>query len=75
MVEDSPSPPRIGPAMVAYIAAFLAAIYVWLAWHPQGLALALTIASPGWRGRPIAAAGRARAPTPPNVPIPAARSR
>jgi hypothetical protein len=51
MVEDAP-PPRIGPAMVTYIAAVLAALCVWLAWHPQGLALALTLAAPlaamGW---------------------------
>jgi hypothetical protein len=51
MIEDAP-PPRIGPAMVTYIAAVLAALCVWLAWHPQGLALALTLAAPlaamGW---------------------------
>jgi hypothetical protein len=51
MAEDAP-PPRIGPAMVTYITAVLAALCVWLAWHPQGLALVLTIAAPvaamGW---------------------------
>jgi hypothetical protein len=55
MVEDSPLPPRMGPAVVTYVAAFLAALYVWIAYHPQGLALALTIAAPvaafGWLAR------------------------
>ena len=46
MVEDSPLPPRIGAAVVTYVASLGAAIYVWAAYHPQGLALALTIAAP-----------------------------
>src|SRR6185369_3281817 len=55
MVEDSPLPPRMGPAIVAYVATFLGALYVWIAYHPQGVALALTIAAPvaalGWLAR------------------------
>jgi hypothetical protein len=46
MNEGSPRPPRIGYAVVTYIAAFLAALYVWLAWHPEGVMLALTVAAP-----------------------------
>lgn len=46
MVEDTPPPPRIGPAAVTYIATFLAALYVWGAYRPQGAALALTVAAP-----------------------------
>src|SRR3954451_3234122 len=55
MVEESPLPPRMGPAIVAYVATFLAAAYVWIAFHPQGVALALTFAAPvaalGWLAR------------------------
>jgi len=46
MVEEAPLPPRMGPAVVTYVATFLAAIYVWAAYRPQGVALALTIAAP-----------------------------
>jgi hypothetical protein len=46
MTEDSPLPPRIGPAVVTYVATFLAAIYIWVTYHPQGAALALTVAAP-----------------------------
>jgi len=46
MVEDAPLPPRMGPAVVTYVAALFAAIYVWAAYRPQGVALALTIAAP-----------------------------
>jgi hypothetical protein len=46
MVEDSPLPPRMGPAVVTYVATLLAAIYVSVAYHPRGAALALTIAAP-----------------------------
>src|SRR5436305_15056425 len=55
MVEDSPHPPRMGPAVVTYVATLFAAIYVWAAYHPQGLVLALNIAAPvaalGWLAR------------------------
>jgi hypothetical protein len=55
MVEDTPLPPRMGPAVVTYVATLLAAIYIWAAYHPQGVALALTIAAPvaalGWLAR------------------------
>ncbi len=46
MTEDSPLPPRMGPAVVTYVATLLAALYVWGAYRPQGLALGLTIAAP-----------------------------
>src|SRR4051812_32084198 len=46
MVEESPLPPRIGPAVVTYVVTLLAALAIWIAYHPQGLALALTIAAP-----------------------------
>jgi len=36
----------MGPAVVTYVATFLAAVYVWAAYRPQGVALALTIAAP-----------------------------
>jgi len=61
MAEESPLPPRMGPAVVTYVATLLAALYVWVAHHPQGALLALTIAAPvaallwlarqGWRRR------------------------
>src|SRR3954469_17077877 len=54
MVEETPMP-RMGPAMVAYVVTLLAAIAVWTAFHPHGLALALTIGAPvaalGWLAR------------------------
>jgi hypothetical protein len=54
MVEDAPMP-RMGPAVVAYVVTLLAAIWVWTACHPHGLALALTIIVPvaalGWLAR------------------------
>jgi len=46
MTEDNPLPPAMGPAVVTYVATLLAALYVWIAHHPQGVALALTIAAP-----------------------------
>ena len=46
MIEEKPLPPRMGPAVVTYVATFLAAIYVWVAYRPEGVALALTIAAP-----------------------------
>jgi hypothetical protein len=46
MVEDSPLPPRVGPAVVTYVATLLAALYVWIAYHPQGAALVLTLGAP-----------------------------
>ncbi len=49
--SDAP-PPRIGPAIVTYLAALLAALFVWATWRPHGLALVLTVAAPvaalGW---------------------------
>jgi hypothetical protein len=55
MVEDSPLPPRMGPAVVTYVVALFAALYIWGAYRPTGLALALTIAAPvaalGWLAR------------------------
>lgn len=55
MVEDSPLPPRIGPAVVTYVVALFAAIYIWAAYRPTGIALVLTIAAPvaalGWMAR------------------------
>jgi hypothetical protein len=55
MTEDSPLPPRIGPAAVTYVAAVLAALVVFIGYHPRGWALALTIAVPvaalGWLAR------------------------
>jgi hypothetical protein len=61
MTDDSPLPPRMGPALVTYVFTVIAALYVWEAWHPEGVALALTIAMPvaalawlarqGWRRR------------------------
>jgi hypothetical protein len=55
MTEESPLPPRMGPAVVTYVTTFLAALYVWIAYRPQGVALALTIAAPvaalGWLAR------------------------
>ena len=55
MVEEAPLPPRIGPACVTYVVTVIAAIYVWVAYRPQGAALALTIAVPvaafGWLAR------------------------
>jgi hypothetical protein len=46
MVEDSPLPPRIGPAILTYVVALLGALAFWIAYHPQGLALALIVAAP-----------------------------
>ena len=46
MVEDSPLPPRIGPAMVTYVVVLLGALSIWIAYHPQGPALALIVAAP-----------------------------
>src|SRR3954468_340980 len=55
MLEDSPRPPRIGPAAVTYFVALIAALCVWAAWRPEGWALALTVAAPvlalGWLAR------------------------
>lgn len=46
MAEDSPPPPRMGPAVVTYVATLFAALYVWDAYQPHGVALALTVAAP-----------------------------
>jgi hypothetical protein len=46
MIQESPTPPRVGPAAVVYMAAVIGAIYVWVAWRPTGAWLALTIAAP-----------------------------
>jgi len=46
MVEEAPLPPRMGPAAVTYVVTVIAAVYVWAAYRPQGVALALTIAAP-----------------------------
>ena len=39
-------PPRIGPAAVTYMITLLGAVYVWHAFRPGGLLLALTLAAP-----------------------------
>ena len=46
MVEDTTLPPRMGPAMVAYVASFLGALIVWIAFRPEGLWLILILAPP-----------------------------
>ncbi len=46
MIEDGPTPPRIGFAAVTYMITVIAALCVWLVWRPEGLWLALTIAAP-----------------------------
>ena len=55
MINDAPHPPRIGPAAVTYFITVIAALCVWLAWHPGGWALFLTLAAPvlalGWLAR------------------------
>jgi len=51
-MSDEPDPPKIGLPSIVYIGSFLAALAVWEIWHPQGIALAVTIAVPvaalGW---------------------------
>ena len=46
MVEDTSIPPRMGPAMVAYVASVLGALIVWIAFRPEGLWLVLILAPP-----------------------------
>jgi hypothetical protein len=54
MSDDAPEPelPKIGLPALVYVGTFLAALAVWEIWHPQGMALAVTIACPvaalGW---------------------------
>ena len=54
MAEDAPLP-RMGPAVVTYVVTLIAALFVWGAFHPQGVLLALTIGAPvlalGWLAR------------------------
>ena len=45
MPEDAPMP-RMGPAIVTYVVTLIAAIGVWAAYHPRGVALVLTLAAP-----------------------------
>jgi hypothetical protein len=49
---DEPELPKIGLPSIVYVGTFLAALAVWEIWHPQGIALAVTIAFPvaalGW---------------------------
>ena len=45
MSEDAPMP-RMGPAIMAYVVTLIGAIAVWAAFHPRGIALALTLAAP-----------------------------
>src|SRR3954452_24525951 len=46
MTEDTPPPPRIGPAAVTYMVAIIAGIAIWSSYRPGGWALAATIAAP-----------------------------
>ena len=46
MAEEPPLPPRIGPAAVTYVITLLAALYVWIAFHPRGALMVATIAAP-----------------------------
>lgn len=51
-MSDEPELPKIGLPSIVYIGSFLVALAVWEIWHPQGIALAVTIAVPvaalGW---------------------------
>lgn len=51
-MSDESELPKIGLPTIVYVGSFLAALAVWEIWHPQGIALAVTIAVPvtalGW---------------------------